>query len=425
MIGKRLSTDEFIKRSKLVHGDKYDHSLVEYINYNIKVKIICPEHDLFEQKAEHHLSGQGCSICGKTKKSTTDEFIKKSKLIYGNRYDYSLVNYKNISTKVKIICFIHGEFEQLPSNHLSGYNCIECSKYNKKEKITNTEEFIFCSKIVHNNKYDYSLVNYINCDTKVKIICSKHGMFEQNTGHHMNGNGCSQCVRKKYNTKIFIDDSIKIHKNKYDYSLSKYINAKTPTKIICSKHGVFEQMPCSHLSGQGCKQCGNNTKKTLEQFLKEAKSIHGDKYDYSLVEYINTNTKVKIICPKHGVYLKEPKIHIYSASGCPICKSSVGEKKIERVLENHNIKFLKEYSFIGCRYKQPLRFDFYLPEHNVCVEFDGDQHFVKLDYEEDDNDFKIRQIRDNIKNEYCKMNNIQLIRIRGKQDPNKKLSFLL
>ena len=128
---KRLTIEQFIKKVKVIHGNVYDYSLVEYKNAHTKVKIICPEHGIFEQKSYHHLRGQGCPECryiksGNKLRSTTEQFIKKAKVVHGNKYDYSLVDYKNNKTKVKIICHEHGIFEQTPNHHLSGNGCSKC-----------------------------------------------------------------------------------------------------------------------------------------------------------------------------------------------------------------------------------------------------------------------------------------------------------
>ena len=186
---QRKNKDTFISEAKQIHGDKYDYSLVEYVNSKTKIKIICPEHGEFEQIPSNHLKGKGCLYCGGTSKMDTKLFISKANEIHENKYDYTLVKYKNSHDKVSIICPIHGEFEQIPNNHLSKkQGCFKCL-----DKIHNTETFNeFCS-LIHNNKYDYSLVNYTKITDKVKIICPIHGEFEQRCDSHKNGNGCQNC----------------------------------------------------------------------------------------------------------------------------------------------------------------------------------------------------------------------------------------
>ena len=206
----KLTTEEFIERAKQIHGEKYDYSLVEYNGYKEKVKIICPIHGVFEQISKDHLRGCGCSKCKKVKKLTTEEFIKRAKEIHGEKYDYSLVEYKNIDTKIKIICPIHGVFEQTPYNHLH-YECKKCSKekqqaFNKRELYEAKVNFIERAKQIHGEKYDYSLVEYKNTSTKVKIKCIKHNIiFEQTPSMHISSKqGCPICKESKGEKQIYL-----------------------------------------------------------------------------------------------------------------------------------------------------------------------------------------------------------------------------
>ena len=158
-----------------------------------------------------------------------------------------------------------------------------------------------------------------------------------------------------------------------------------------------------------------------KQFIKDAKNIHGDKYNYSIVEYINTRTKIKIICPKHGIFEQTPNNHTSQKQGCPICKESRGEKKISEILKKLNINYVREYKFEACRNINPLSFDFYLITHNICIEFDGKQHFEPNEFFGGVEGYNKLIINDEIKNEYCKNNNIRLIRIRYDENINERL----
>ena len=187
---KKLTQKEFIDRSLIIHNNAYDYSLVEYDNNKIKVRIICFKHGEFWQSPSKHLKGQGCPICAIDKiTDNTNIFINKSKLIHGEKYDYSLINYKNSKINIRIICFEHGEFWQTPSNHLSGHGCPKCGG---RYKLT-TLKFIEKSIKIHDNKYNYSEVLYINNKTKVKIKCPKHGTFTQRPDAHLRGQGCPKC----------------------------------------------------------------------------------------------------------------------------------------------------------------------------------------------------------------------------------------
>lgn len=372
------------------------------------------------------------------KKITTEIIIERFKKAHGDRYDYSLVEYVNSKTKVKIICPKHGEFEQTPNNHLNNKNgCPSCGiKSIKKALKKSKDDFAKEARKIHGNKYDYSSVEYKNAHTKVKIICPKHGEFEQTPNKHLYSKyGCPSCGiearanNSKKTTKEFIKEIKKIHGNKYDYSLVDYQNAKTRVKLICPEHGVFTIFPGSLLRGSGCFKCGRETtgkakKYTTKIFIEKAKEVHGDLYDYSLVDYKRTFDKVKIICPKHGEFEQAPYAHL-SGKGCPSCSSSRGEKEIQRYLTENNIAFETQKTFEGCVDVALLRFDFYLPDHNLCIEFDGIQHFEPVDAFGGEENFIDRQRKDLIKEAYLKENSIDLLRISYLENIEEVLSEAL
>jgi len=260
----------FIQRAIALHENKYDYSLINCKTLHDKIKIICPTHGEFEQRADSHLQGSGCKKCMSDRfRKGKEQFIIDAQKIHRNKYDYSIVEYKKANVKVKIICSTHGEFEQTPNDHLSGKGCSKCGKLQVADLQRKTsEKFIEEAVQVHGDKYDYSLVNYINNHTNVTIICPTHGNIEQNPNTHLRGHGCSKCFgNTKGNTNKFIEDSYTIHGDKYDYSLVKYINNSTSVTIICKLHGQFKQNPHNHLEGKGCSQCVNKTEGLIKQFL--------------------------------------------------------------------------------------------------------------------------------------------------------------
>lgn len=298
-------------------------------------------------------------------------------------------------------------------------------------KKTTIQLFISKADILHNNKYDYSKVEYINNYTHIKIICPAHGEFNQAPNHHLKGRGCRLCNfdRQRSSKEYFIQKAIKIHNNKYDYSLVNYINCDTNVKIICPTHGIFEQSPWNHRIG-GCILCGidkraNNRRLSAKGFIILSKKIHGNKYDYSLVEYFNTNRKVKIVCNKHGIFEQSPTKHIHAKQGCPSCSNSKGETQINTFLKKHNIKFIKEKTFENCKNEISLRFDFYLPDKNICIEYDGKQHFMPISKFGGIKEFLNIQKRDKIKTKYCYKNNIKLLRIKYTENIEKILKNIL
>jgi len=283
----------------------------------------------------------------------------------------------------------------------------------------------------HKDEFDYSLVNFINTKTKVKIICKKHGVFEQRPNDHSQGQKCPKCYGR--NIKLTKEETInnfnKKHNDKYDYSLflkcNDYKTQKTLIEIICPIHGIFKQQINNHLNGKGCKYCANNIQKTNDDFIFESNIIHNYRWDYNLVNYINAKTKVKIICKKHGVFMTTPNNHINKRSGCPKCNIPKGEKHIEEILKKNNILYETQKTFINCKDIKNLKFDFYLPEYNMCIEYDGIQHFEPLKFFGGIEKLKKLQKRDQIKNNYCEKNNIKLLRIRYDENIEEKLKNAL
>ena len=341
-IKKSWNIEEFIEKATLVHGDKYDYSKVDYKNNNTKVIIICKEHGEFYQIPSSHFRGIGCAKCVGKAKSNTEEFIKNALLVHGNKYDYSKVNYKNRNTKVIIICKTHGEFTQNSYNHLTGQGCNKCSYILRANKNkTTVDEFIKKSKIIHDDKYDYSKVDYKNSDTKINIICKIHGEFLQTPSSHLQRYGCAKCAGKaKSNTEEFIKNALLVHGNKYDYSKVNYKNRNTKVIIICKEHGEFIQNTYSHLQGFGCAKCSGTAKLNTTDFINNAILVHGDKYDYSKVDYKGNKKFVIIICKKHGEFTQIPCGHL-NKQGCPKCanKNVTTEEFIEKSKIIHGNKY--------------------------------------------------------------------------------------
>jgi hypothetical protein len=192
-------------------------------------------------------------------------------------------------------------------------------------KRKTTEEFINEARLKHGDKYDYSLVDYVNNKKNVKILCLKHSVFEQSPSNHIHNyrpQGCPHCVGRNKTTSSVINEFKEKHGSLYDYSLVRYVNNSSKVKIICKTHGVFEQTPSGHLSGSGCNSCAGNVKKTTEEFIHESKKLHGDKYDYRLVFYKSNNEKIKIICKEHGIFNQTPSSHL-NGNGCLDCSLNI------------------------------------------------------------------------------------------------------
>lgn len=222
------------------------------------------------------------------------------------------------------------------------------------------------------------------------------------------------------NTNTFIEKAILKHGNRHDYSLVEYIGAKIKVNIICKIHGVFKQIPNSHLLGFSCiKCCPKKPNMALEKFINKSNIIHNYKYDYNKVLFANQKTKVEIICNNHGIFYQAPTDHLRGV-GCPRCQFSKGEQQILIFLENNNINFDSQKRFKDCKNIKPLPFDFYLNDYNVCIEFQGEQHYRSISFYGGDKGLIKIQKRDKIKKEYCINNNISYIEI-NKDNINEEL----
>ena len=420
-------TDVFIEKLKKLYknDNRYDYSKVEYYNNTTSVTIIYDDVEYVKTPANLL---KGTKITNESIRVDLKNFIERSLNVHNCKYDYSLI--ENIDTKkdmVSIICPIHGQFDQMVVNHLDGHGCTKCGKIemSKKSSITN-EYFIEKSSKLHNNKYDYSLiVNINNTNDVVSIICPIHGEFDQRVSNHISGKGCKDCGYEKSfldpeeSLKIFIEKSTKLHKDKYSYDKSVYINSATPLKITCLLHGEFEQTPNSHTSGSGCTKCGYiknglNLRLSNDEFIQRCKDVHSERYDYSKTEYVNSRVKVDIICKTHGIFSQNAGFHM-EGGGCPRCSDSKGEVRISKYLEDNNIEYIREYKFDDCVNKLKLPFDFFIPSLNLCIEYDGIQHFQPIEHFGGLEAFEYRKTNDEIKTKYCNDKNIKLVRISYKE----------
>ena len=284
-MSRRLTTEEFVSISKKIHEDKYNYSKVVYESANKKVTIICSAHGEYQQSPFLHKKGHGCPKCAvevNTERSrwTTEIAIREFKRVHGDKYDYSKVDYISANEKVIVICPAHGEFYPSTWNHKKGSGCPKCGDATVSVKNTsNKEDFAFKADKIHSGAYSYGKVSYVSAIDQVEITCPIHGPFILTPNVHLNGTGCPDCT-KEYTSykasvegqKTFAERSSLIHNNKYNYSLSNYINYDMPVKIICPIHGVFKQTPDKHLQGCGCQKCGVHLSKReddLADFLEE------------------------------------------------------------------------------------------------------------------------------------------------------------
>lgn len=414
---KKLTREEFIEKAEKIHPE-YDYSKVEYFNSRTKVIIICPIHGEYLIKPNGLLSGKGCAFCAGNKKYDTNRFVYKTKLIFPE-YDYSKVVYKTNRDKIIVTCKEHGDFITTPTSILSKHGCRKCAyKKNSESKTHTTDEFIKNAKKIF-DEYDYSEVDYLDKSSKVTIICPIHGRFSITPNNLLSGHGCTFCGNErkglflKSNTEDFVNKAKKIFPQ-YDYSKVDYQSKSDKVKIICPKHGVFYERPNDLLNNHGCKKCGQEYLHGLfsltdKEFVEKARAIHPE-YDYSKVHYFNNRTKVTIICKKHGEFEISPD-SLLRGSGCAVCNNSAGELFIRNWLDNNNISYEPQKKFKDLLLKKKLSYDFFIPDKNLLIEFNGEQHYrlVPRFHKKGVYDLRKQFLRDMIKKKYALDNNYELL----------------
>lgn len=300
-------------------------------------------------------------------------------------------------------------------NQIDKNNCIiECCQEDKLQDRKN--KCIIKSNKIHDNKYSYNNVNYKNTKIPVKITCPIHGDFYQAFGDHLKGYGCSKCSNKN---KPTTEEWINLIKSKFnynfDYSKVDYITNKTPVCIICPINGEFYSTPNNFINSvYGCPKCNdvvkhNRYKKTTEKFIQESIKIHGYKYNYDCVDYVNKEVKVKIKCPVHGYFYQSPSVHI-NGCGCQKCmykNQNILFEKISKSFPNEKIEV--EYS---PEWLLRQRFDIYFLKHNIAIEYNGIQHYIPVDIFGGIKKFYKTLFNDEEKTNKCKENECNLFIIK-------------
>ena len=276
------------------------------------------------------------------------------------------------------------------------------------------------------------LGTYTRAKDKIKVKCKICGHeWEATPNNLLRGRGCPECAKVNFGKlrlkpfDKFIEEANEIHNFKYDYSEFNYVSSHIKSTVICPIHGKFEVSPANHLAGKNCPKCAieHRTKlrsSTTKEFIEKAKQIHGNTYDYSEVNYVNSTTPVKIICHKkdsngleHGEFLQQPNNHL-CGKGCPVCNQSHGERFVTNYLKNNNIEFIPQYTInidknINSSGKAFI--DFFIPSKNLFIEYNGIQHYSVKARFGGVLEFERQQKRDEFVRNYCKKNGIRLLEI--------------
>lgn len=386
---RKWDTERFVAEARKIHGDKYDYSKTVYTRADRQLTITCHvkssdgvEHGDWQTYPSNHLRLKcGCNLCGYVRSGKVcthswESWLAKAKKKHGDKYSYSKAEsqYVNGDSLLTIVCPVHGEFEQKAFKHIR-HGCNQCGG---RMRLTR-QQFISKSMAKHGEKYDYSLVVYINNNTPVDIICPIHGLFSQIPANHMEGGGCRMCVGcEDYTLEMFVAASEAKHGKVYDYSKVKFNSLADAVDIVCPKHGVFSQNAARHKNGAGCSKCNGGAAYDHQMFLERSREVHGAKYDYSKSVYVLASVPVEIICPKHGSFWQKPINH-WNSGGCRKCKESKNETKIRVYLENHKItheQFVRVKTNEKGKKGQSiyLEYDFILGD--TVIEFHGEQHYI-------------------------------------------------
>lgn len=281
--GRVTDTTQFISRAKELHGDRYDYSKSVYKKSIQKLVIICKKHGEFLQSPNNHLRNHGCPKCALEESSVNlatgkENFIKQSRQVHGDKYDYSAVVYNNARQNVKIICPLHGEFKQLPTNHLR-YGCKKCAaEESSRHQRMNFPEFRNNADAIHGGRYQYVESTFSHLQEKLTIVCPEHGEFLQRGASHLRGVGCPKCAvaaasaRYMKSPEDFVRDANEVHGDSYTYEDVVYSGASNKVSVTCKTHGQFSIKASHLLAGVGCPSCAeygfNPNKPAILYYLK-------------------------------------------------------------------------------------------------------------------------------------------------------------
>lgn len=393
---RKLNKNDILEKFEKKHNKNYDYSKFEYYNYHTKSIIICKIHGEFLQTPAKHISGQGCRTCNN--KYSID--IIKEKLFQIHKNNYEFIFHENdidTSSFIKMKCS-HGIKNIKVRNLLQGNGCIHC----KGKKYTENDLRNKLLKIHPDLIYSDGFIEGRN----LKVICREHGNFNIKKDRHLSGQSCPKCSkRKKYDNEFFLQSIDKKFFGKYYYDKCHFTSFKEKVIITCKKHGDFETYPSYLLNGNGCSLCRNeNNSYSEEEFLKKCIEKHPE-IDHSLLEYKGSNSSIKLICNKHGIFEQKAGYYLNYSKGCKYCNETKGEKKIRIFLEKNNIKYEQQHKNYG------FIFDFFIPSYNTYIEFNGKQHYSPIKFFGGIDSYNKQIKKDSLKDDILKNMNIKLIKI--------------
>lgn len=401
---KRIKPEDYLKRCK---ERGYDLPVEDYINANTKIRHKCKQGHIYLQSPAKHLCGQGCPKCKRCYSYTPKEYYNLCK---EKGLDTPVEDYITTNTKIRHKCKQGHIYKQKPKHHLNGAGCPKCRG---NYSYTPKEYYNLCK----DSGLDLPVEYYINNRAKIKHKCKQGHVYEQSPHNHLNGAGCSRCSGiHSYTPKEYYS----LCKDRgLDLPIENYINTKSKIDHMCNKGHVYKQKPNAHLNGNGCPICNGGIVYTP---IKYYNLCNESGLDLPVEDYVNAITKIKHKCIKGHVYNQSPNVHL-TGCGCPKCNESHGEKFIRNYLEKNNIKYIPQKKFDDLKDKTYLSYDFYLPEYNILIEYQGIQHyeprFGNTEY------FNIQQLHDKVKRNYAKDAGYKLLELHYSLDTQDKVDKYL
>lgn len=417
-MSKKKTHEEYVE--ELYNKNPTVEAVDLYVDARTPILHHCLLHDVFWNTAPYRvLQGCGCPKCKKEKfhKSrcrTHDQYVLEVKVVNPNVE--ILEQYIDARTPILHRCKIDGYiWKPIPDSILHGHGCPKCrDRWLHEQKAKTQKQYEEEVSKLHPTIKVLGI--YINSETPILHQCLIDGhIWLAKPANILHGKGCPKCVG---NIKLTHGEYIKRLSviNPYVVPIEEYININTPILHKCLIDGnIWKVVPHSLLQGYGCPKCARNMKKTHEEYKQE---LFMKNPDIEVMEnYMGMNKSILHRCKIDGyIWPARPSNILYGSTGCPCCRKSHGEKEIYKWLEFHGVEYKYQYSFADCRDKKALLFDFYLPQLNVCIEYDGIQHFQPIDFAGKGEKWAIQnfegtQLHDKIKDKYCRNNNISLLRI--------------
>ena len=489
--------NHFFNKAKTIHGDKYDYSKSVFVSSKKPIDIICKKHNykftLIMAQAHVGVAKQGCPICSAEKiaqyyaemrkaneerrrkkkeekaklqkerkpfkrkpfvlseqqkleyrRQAQERFLKKAKAKYGDKYDYSLVEYQGGEIPVKIICKVHGIFPISPRNFLRGchnrpaHGCPKCDGIQEQKKITQ-DVFLQTVREKHGGKWDVSNVQYVSKNQILGLSCPDcKDNFKTTTEKLMKGLGCPRCEGRIKDLRYFVEEAKKAHGDEYDYSECYLSHNKSGAIVLnnirCKHHGLYSTRADVHIRQKcKCPKCNVppnrlSPEQRRDAYIRRAIERHGEgRFDYSQVDYHRKRDKVKIRCVIHD-YLFYQSLEEHSRNkkgGCPLCSNaeSTGEIEVRHFLDKKKIEYTTQVEIENIRPKelnlQYLRVDFYIRKYRLFIEYNGEQHYKDCGwYKNSKRNLKMQQLRDEVLREYCQKFDFNLLEIKYSEFDN-------